>query len=114
MRYKKIKPHLMSESALREIWEEEYCLQKIVTFDGVNVSCYKEMFDHIFYESTNREAKDKSILSYNRLEKIHWIKDTLEDPDAILKKGWDKEKKKYTIDKIKTILNNPRKILIRL
>ena len=113
MRYKKIKPHLMSESALREIWEEEYCLQKIVTFDGVNVSCYKEMFDHIFYESTNREAKDKSILSYNRLEKIHWIKDTLEDPDAILKKGWDKDKKKYFADRRVAVVKGNYVVIIR-
>lgn len=113
MRYKKIKPHLMSESALREIWEKEYCLQKIVTFDGVIVSCYKEMFDHIFYESTNREAKDKSILSYNRLEKIHWIKDTLEDPDAILKKGWDRDKKKYFADRRVAVVKGNYVVIIR-
>jgi hypothetical protein len=53
------------------------------------------MFDHVFFESANRRAKDKSILSFNRLEKIYWIKDTLSDREAILKKGWDSVKKSY-------------------
>lgn len=53
------------------------------------------MFDHAFYESDNRKARDKSILSLNRLEKMLWIKDTLSDPHAILKKGWDRDKKVY-------------------
>ena len=53
------------------------------------------MFDHAFFESADRKAKDKSILSLNRCEKMLWIKDALEDPDAILKKGWDAKKKSY-------------------
>jgi hypothetical protein len=53
------------------------------------------MFDHCFYESHNRKAKDKSILSYNRLEKVFWIKDALEDPDTIRKQGWNSKENKY-------------------
>ena len=45
--------------------------------------------------SSNRKNKDKSILSYNRLEKIFWIKDALTDPDAVLKVGWDSKEKTY-------------------
>ena len=54
------------------------------------------MFDHAFFESADRVEKDKSVLSLNRLEKIHWIKETLNDKDAILKKGWD-TKKRYIL-----------------
>ena len=53
------------------------------------------MFDHCFFESASRSEKDKSILSLNRLEKIYWIKDALEDPDSIKKIGWDSKEKKY-------------------
>lgn len=95
MVYKKIKSYNLSGEELRKIWRDEYCKKDIYTFDKVRVLFFEDMFDHVFYESANRKAKDKSILSLNRLEKIFWIKDTLEDPDAILKKGWDSKRKEY-------------------
>ncbi|NCC74267.1 MAG: hypothetical protein EOM06_12825 [Sphingobacteriia bacterium] len=95
MDYKKIKPHLMSEEEFRKIWNEEYCEKQIFTFDGIRVFFYSDMFDHCFYESSSRIRKDKSILSFNRLEKIYWIKDALLDPDTIKKKGWDSKNKNY-------------------
>ncbi len=99
MKYKKIKSYKYTENDLRMIWREEYCKKGIYTFDNVLVKFYEEMFDHVFYESSDRKARDKSILSLNRLEKIYWIKDTLRDPKAILKKGWDKKRKKYCNDR---------------
>jgi hypothetical protein len=95
MEYKKVKAHLLSVEEFREIWKNEYCLGPIQTFDSVMVFCYEDMFDHVFFESANRIKGDKSILSLNRLEKIHWIKAALQDPDAILKSGWDKSTKSY-------------------
>lgn len=95
MRYRKIKPYNMTEEELREIWRIEYCECLIKTFDDIVVQFFASMFDHCFFESANRRAKDKSILSLNRLEKIFWIKDALQDPDAILKVGWDNAKKSY-------------------
>ena len=87
----------MTEEELRNLWKEEYCdpNNPIHTFDKVLVKFHERMFDHCFYESNNRKAKDKSILSLNRLEKMLWIKETLQDPEAILKKGWDRDKKSY-------------------
>lgn len=103
MVYKKIKPYEMTEEALREIWRIEYCESKIQTFDGIEVKFFSQMFDHCFYESENRKEKDKSILSYNRLEKIYWIKAALQDPDAVLKIGWDGKSKSY---------NNSRRVTL--
>lgn len=94
MAYKKIKPPF-DEAQLREIWRTEYCEQIIKTFDDIVVQFYESMFNHCFYESANRFTKDKSILSYNRLEKIYWIKEALQDPDAVLKVGWDAKNKTY-------------------
>lgn len=96
MAYKKIKSYKFTEDELRQIWQEEYCSQKIFTFDNIEVKFFPEMFDHCFYESANRKKKDKSILSLNRLEKIYWIKETLQDKDALLKQGWIKKNKSYT------------------
>lgn len=95
MTYKKIKPYNLSEEELRKIWSDTYCEKPITTFDNIIVKFYSNMFDHCFFESTEMKKGDKSILSYNRLEKIYWIKDALEDPDTIRKIGWDSRNKKY-------------------
>jgi len=95
MAYRKIKPYQMTEVELRQLWSDTYCNAPIITFDGISVKFYSNMFDHVFYESANRILKDKSILSFNRCEKMLWIKDTLEDGSAILKQGWDKKTKTY-------------------
>ncbi len=96
MAYKKLNPRkIPSEEELRQMWSDIYCEKPITTFDNIKVYFYSNMFDHCFYESDNRSEKDKSILSYNRLQRIHWIKDALEDPDAIRKQGWIKKLKKY-------------------
>jgi hypothetical protein len=113
MAYQKIKPHKLTEDELRAIWKDTYCLTEIKTFDNVMVRFYEDMFDHAFKESANRIQRDKSILSLNRLEKIYWIKDTLEDPEAILKKGWDKEKKEYYKDRRVAIVKGNYIVIIR-
>jgi hypothetical protein len=117
MAYKKIKPHLIDEESreqeMRKLWKEEYCLAEIETFDGVKVKFYEDMFDHCFYESNNRNKKDKTILSLNRLEKILWIKDTLQDADAIFKKGWDTQGKKHYTDRRVAIVKDNYVVIIR-
>ena len=113
MSYRKIKPQNCTEEQLRELWRNEYCNQPIYTFDNVAVKFYEDMFDHAFFESENRKCKDKSILSYNRLEKIFWIKDTLQDSDAILKKGWNICKKEYYKDRRVAIVKGNYVVIIR-
>ncbi len=113
MAYKKIKPQNFSEEELRTIWKTEYCNSEIITFDSVKVKFYEDMFDHAFFESANRKVKDKSILSLNRLEKIYWIKDVLQDKDAILKKGWDTQKKEYFEDRRLAIVKDNYVVIIR-
>lgn len=113
MTFRKIKPHKMTEDELRKIWQEEYCDQVIHTFDNILVKFYQEMFDHVFYESSSRKTKDKAIISLNRLEKIYWIKETLMDPDAILKKGWDAAKKDFYKDRRVAIVKENYIVIIR-
>lgn len=113
MPYKKIKSYQLTEAEMRKIWADEYCQKDIQTFDGVMVRCYEDMFDHIFYESNNREKKDKSILSLNRLEKILWIKDVLQDPAAILKMGWNNTDKEYYTDRRVAIIKGNYIVIIR-
>jgi len=113
MDYRRIKPQNYTEEQLRELWRIEYCEQSVYTFDHALVRFYEDMFDHAFYESENRKRKDKSILSYNRLEKIYWIKATLQDENAILKKGWDNQGKAYFKDRRVTIVKGNYVVIIR-
>jgi hypothetical protein len=117
MAYKKLKPHLIDEAIreaeMRQIWHDEYCVNEIETFDNVKVKFYDDMFDHCFYESANRIANDKSILSLNRLEKMLWIKDTLQDGEAILKKGWDNYNKNYYKNRRVSIVKGNYVVIIR-
>ena len=113
MEYRKIKSYQLSEAEMRKMWSDEYCLAEIETFDSVMVKCYTDMFDHIFYESFNRIKKDKSILSLNRLEKMLWIKDVLQDRNAILKKGWNSKDKEYYKDRRVAIVKGNYVVIIR-
>jgi len=113
MTYKKIKSYQLSEQDMRGLWKSEYCAQVIYTFDGIRVHFYDDMFDHCFFESSNRKEKDKSVLSLNRLEKMLWIKETLKDPDAILKKGWDNENKEFFEDRRVAIVKGNYVVIIR-
>lgn len=114
-RYKKIKPYDLTEEELREIWFETYCAGDVMIFtlDGVLVKFYEDQFDHCFYESANRRKRDKSILSYNRLEKIYWIKDTLEDPDAILNSGWLRDQQTYNNSRRLALVKENYVVVIR-
>lgn len=114
MAYKKIKSYNYTELELRKIWSEVYCDQKIETFDGIEVQFFKKMFDHCFYESANRKKKDKSILSLNRLEKIYWIKEALQDPETTLKKGWDRKVKSYKDSRRLTLVKGNYIVVILL
>lgn len=108
MAYRKIKVHNKTEAELRQLWIDEYCdpSQPIYTLDNILVRFYPNMFDHAFYESDNWKSKDKSIFSLNRCEKMLWIKDALQDPDAVLKKGWDRNTKSYTDDRRAAIVKD--------
>lgn len=114
MTYKKIKSYQMSEDDLRQLWHDTYCQQPIITFDSLRVSFYPEMFDHAFFESEDRQAKDKSILSLNRCEKMLWIKDVLQDPDAILKQGWDNTTKSHDPDRRVAVVKGNYIVIIKI
>lgn len=115
MSFKKIKSHKMTEGELRQLWKDEYCdpLKPIHTFDKIPVKFYEPMFDHVFFESANRIARDKSILSLNRLEKMLWIRDTLQDPTSLLKQGWDRDNKTYDNGRRVALVKNNYVVIIR-
>jgi len=102
----------MTLDELKNLWEDEYCRKVIYTHDSIRVKFYPDMFDHVFYESDNRKAKDKSILSYMRLEKMLWIKDVLMDKTALMFQGWNKDKKKYENNRRVSIVKDDYVVVI--
>ncbi len=88
---------LPDEDAYRQLYIDIYCdpAKPILTFDGIQVAFFPDRFDHAFFESANRAMGDKSQFSRVRAERILWIKDTLEDPTADIREGWDKKNKSY-------------------
>lgn len=89
--------HLPDQDAYRDLYLQTYCNPKssILTFDGIQVKFFPDRFDHAFFESVNRQSADKAKFSTIRAERILWIKDTLEDPTADIRVGWDKKYKSF-------------------
>ncbi|MCI9434526.1 MAG: hypothetical protein HFI86_04580 [Bacilli bacterium] len=85
--------HFKTENECRKYFEQFYCTNPVITFDGINVYFYPEKFDDAFFESKEHKKRDKSIFSIDRASKIDWIKYVLENPKAEIFEGWDRDKK---------------------
>ena len=85
--------HYSTEQAYRDHYERCYCRTEIKTFDGLRVYFPKQQFDDAFFESADRRARDKSVFSRDRAERIDWIRAALEDAKAELYQGWDRDRK---------------------
>jgi hypothetical protein len=82
----------LSEQKYRQHFEDVYCKQPLLTFDGISVRFRKSHFDHAFFESKN--AKDDTF-SMIRAERMDWIKAALEDPNSDRFVGWNNRLKRY-------------------
>lgn len=85
--------HYATEAEYRLHYEAHYCRATIHTFDGLRVYFSKQQLDDAFYESADRKARDKSVFSRPRAERMDWIRVALEDSTAELYAGWDRDKK---------------------
>ena len=81
-------------SFYKRIFRKQYCKRPITTFDGISVKFYASNFEHTFFESKNRQKKDKSLFSYKRANRIYWIKWILKSPHAELYVGYNSKLKK--------------------
>ena len=69
---------LPNETAYRTYFEAQYCNTTVVTFDGITVQFFSEMFNHAFYRDSSRTAKDKANFDLKRAQRMDWIKAVLE------------------------------------
>ena len=95
----------------RKHFEIVYCNGKIFTFDGIRVFFKKTDFDHCFYKSIN--FKDDTF-SYERAERIDWIKETLENPNSDLRCGWISKIKKIDCSRRVAIVNKNYVVIIKI
>ena len=102
-----------TEEEYQQHYETHYCHKIIHTFDKVRVYFPKRTFAHAFYESANRRARDKSVFSRMRAERIDWIKIALNDPTAELYAGWLRDKKQYTHNRRVTVIYGDYVIVLR-
>jgi len=85
--------HYSTEQEYRQHFMRVYCHGSIKTFDGYQVRIFPNHFNHCMFESADRRARDKSIFSVQRAERIDWIKATLENAEAQQYQGWDRDKR---------------------
>ncbi len=104
--------HFKSESECRKYYDDVYCSKPIMTFDNIYVYFYKDKFDDAFFESNNHKARDKSVFSIKRAERIDWIKYVLESPNVKIYKGWDRNKKRPRKDRRVALLTPQNYVVI--
>lgn len=98
----------------RQHYETHYCRATIYTFDKLRVYFPKQQFDDAFFESANRRARDKSIFSRVRAERIDWIAAALQDSAAELYVGWDRDAKRYDYGRRITLIYGDYVIILRI
>ena len=101
-----------NEKECRNYYENVYCTNPVKTFDNIYVHFYPEAFDDAFFESKNHIARDKSIFSFKRAEKIDYIKYTLENVKDNIYFGLDRDRKKPRKDRRVAILTPENYVVI--
>jgi len=102
-----------SEGEYRTHFERVYCKGTISTHDEIEVRFSKKNFDHCFYESSQRD-RNKDQFSWQRADRIDWIKATLQSPQAILKQGWDRDRRRNTCESRVALVKDEYVVVIRL
>lgn len=91
--------HYPSVDEYRAHFERVYCRGPVVTFDGIPVRFRKPDFNHCMQKTARGRSGEKVGWAADRLERIDWIKATLEHPQAELYFGWDNKKRAMTRDR---------------
>lgn len=84
---------LDSAIAYREYYEQNYCRANIYTFDGIRVYFQPTKFGHAFYKNSQGKRGAKDEICPIRCQRMGWVKLTLENPNAQLFFGWNKDEK---------------------
>lgn len=86
-----------TEAEYKQLFVSHYCnASPIITYDGLNVYFYPEMFEHSFYKRAYHNLHaPKDCMDINRCERILWIEAVLHDPTIIPFQGYDSARNCY-------------------
>jgi hypothetical protein len=87
--------HLPDADAYRQHYISKLYNVSVETFDGIHVGFAYRGFDHAFFKSLNRRAKDKSVFDQERAERMDWIPWALANPTCLIKQAWRSEWKAF-------------------
>jgi len=85
-----------TEAQYRTHYEQSYCQGPLLTHDGISVRFRKGNFDHIFFESSQRDGT-KDVFSQPRAQRIDWIACALQDASLPMYQGWDSKRGRYDL-----------------
>lgn len=109
-----MRPPLVKYESIQEYKKHfinKYCKEVIKTFDNFEVKFYDDMFEHAFFESSDRRGS-KDIFSLKRAERIDWIEDVLKDKDAEIYMGYDSKRKRNDWNRRVTIINEDNYVVV--
>lgn len=105
---------LPSEDEYRKVFLDNYCEKSpLLTWDGLPVEFYPEMFDHAFYKRSYKSLKaKKDSLDVDRCQRIMWIKAVLNDPDIIPLVGYDSYRGQYDTGSRIALVSEERYVVV--
>jgi hypothetical protein len=95
----------VTEADYRAHFIREYCFSPVLTFDAIPVTFLPSNFDHAFY---------KYGFSWPRAQRIDWIREVLQDPQADLHVGFDTYTYRYMDDRRVSMVNDSYVVVIAL
>ena len=105
---------LPTEEDYRQFFVDNYCNKcPILTWDGLPVMFYPEMFDHAFFrrkEKTWRSQKDQ--VDFERCKRMPWIKEVLNDSTIVPRQGYDKATGRNDSTRRVTLVSKERYIVV--
>lgn len=88
----------------RKHYIQSLCRQRIETHDGIRVYFHPKVFDHAFFENSDRtQSKDK--FSKTRSQRMDWIAAGLSDPTAPCVQGWLPRHETHTLNRRVTVVH---------
>lgn len=103
-----------TEEEYKQHYIKNYCEAcPIYTFDNIPVMFYEDRFGHAFYKRTHKSWEaEKDTFSKERGERMDWIKQVLQDPTIIPRKGYDKAKNSYDNSRRVTLLTQENYLVV--
>lgn len=87
---------LSTEAEYKQYFVDNYCNKSpLLTWDGLPVEFYPEMFEHAFYKRTTKAWKaKKDSVDFDRCKRMPWINEVLHDSTIVPRQGYDKARGK--------------------